>query len=135
MPTIKYIVTALPMYVQQGTSESMPKIDPRIVSDTWIPLPPIAEQKCIVTKFVFCCTSVYKDRAALTGGSVPPAAVPQRRPSHPLSLPGHTLPGPCPGAARTPSPITESPAWSWYPFSSGQSIFYRPADGRPKFYC
>lgn len=33
-----------------GTSESMPKINQRIVSDTLIPLPPLAEQKRIVAK-------------------------------------------------------------------------------------
>lgn len=33
-----------------GTSESMPKINQRIVSDTLIPLPPIAEQNRIVAK-------------------------------------------------------------------------------------
>ena len=33
-----------------GSSESMPKINPSIVRNTLIPLPPLAEQKRIVAK-------------------------------------------------------------------------------------
>ena len=83
----------------------------------------------------FSAVPVYTNSVVLTDGSALPAAVPQWQLSRLLSLLGHTLTVPYPGAARTPSPMQKTPTWSWYPFLFEQNIFYMPAGGWPRSHC